>query len=335
MLAFERGIALLRPRGWRWVLVLAIASALLALVAARVSGPSGPWLWNWDLPKIDYPLAALFHAALRDGRLPSGATTSGWAFLCMPKGRSGPSTRRTGSSTSFPRSSRSTCRAVRAPGVGRRRDRDPGRSHLGFAERQPGCAGNRRPRWRDHRQAAVDEPGSRVCMAAVGAAATGAPPGPDRGRPGRCRCPVGPAGAGGSSEHVAAHGADGGGRHGRHRATPGDAGADRRLRVSRRSGGRRAAGADAGSHVAVRSQRRFARGRPVHELGDSVRPPAPRLRRRLRRWTRGGLDIANTWYPDGGFASSRRGYTSASRPSPWRPSARARGGRARSSSWPP
>lgn len=87
--AAEQGIAALRPRGWRWLLILAIACTLLAVVAARLSGPSGPWLWNWDLPKIDFPLAALFHAALRDGHLPLWSDDLGLGFPLYAEGQIG------------------------------------------------------------------------------------------------------------------------------------------------------------------------------------------------------------------------------------------------------
>lgn len=87
--AAEQGLAGVRPRGWRWFLILAIASLLLAIVAARVSGPSGPWLWNWDLPKIDFPLAALFHASLRAGRLPLWSDDLGLGFPLYAEGQIG------------------------------------------------------------------------------------------------------------------------------------------------------------------------------------------------------------------------------------------------------
>lgn len=87
--ALESRVGAVRPRGWRWILVLAIVSALLALVAARVSGPSGPWLWNWDLPKIDFPLAALFHDSLRDGRLPLWNDELGLGFPLYAEGQIG------------------------------------------------------------------------------------------------------------------------------------------------------------------------------------------------------------------------------------------------------
>lgn len=85
----ERLAAGAAPAGWRWVAILAIAGALLALVAARVAGPGGPWLWNWDLPKIDYPLAALYHAALREGRLPLWSDDLGLGFPLYAEGQIG------------------------------------------------------------------------------------------------------------------------------------------------------------------------------------------------------------------------------------------------------
>jgi hypothetical protein len=87
--AVEHAALTVRPRGWRWVLTLAIASTVLAIVAARVSGPNGPWLWNWDLPKIDFPFAALFHAALSQGHLPLWSDNLGLGFPLYAEGQIG------------------------------------------------------------------------------------------------------------------------------------------------------------------------------------------------------------------------------------------------------
>jgi hypothetical protein len=66
-----------------------VVSTVLAIIAARVSGPNGPWLWNWDLPKIDYPFAALFHAALSQGHLPLWSDNLGLGFPLYAEGQIG------------------------------------------------------------------------------------------------------------------------------------------------------------------------------------------------------------------------------------------------------
>lgn len=71
------------------VAALGAVSFVAALVAARVSGPDGPWLWNLDLPKIDYPLASFFHDALTAGRLPLWNDELGLGFPLYAEGQIG------------------------------------------------------------------------------------------------------------------------------------------------------------------------------------------------------------------------------------------------------
>ncbi len=68
---------------------IALVSLIAAVLAARVSGPDGPWLWNLDLPKIDYPLASLFHDALAAGRLPLWSDRLGLGFPLYAEGQIG------------------------------------------------------------------------------------------------------------------------------------------------------------------------------------------------------------------------------------------------------
>ena len=76
-------------RTTRTVVALAGVSLAAALVAARFHGPSGPWLWNLDMPKIDYPLAAFFHQALRAGGLPLWNDRLGLGFPLYAEGQIG------------------------------------------------------------------------------------------------------------------------------------------------------------------------------------------------------------------------------------------------------
>ena len=98
------------PEFPRFVVVLAIISALTAILVARIHGPAGPWLWNLDLPKIDFPLASFLHDAVAAGRLPLWNDDLGLGYPLYAEGRSAPSIRRTGCSSSSRRSWPSTCR---------------------------------------------------------------------------------------------------------------------------------------------------------------------------------------------------------------------------------
>jgi hypothetical protein len=68
---------------------LTLVSLAAALVAGRVSGLGGPWLWNLDMPRIDYPLAVFFHDALAQGRLPLWNDQLGLGFPLYAEGQIG------------------------------------------------------------------------------------------------------------------------------------------------------------------------------------------------------------------------------------------------------
>ncbi len=91
--ALERGASIIRglrpPSGIRMVTGLAIISFLSAIVVARVNGPGGPWLWNLDMPKIDFPLASFFHDALGEGRLPLWNDYLGLGYPLYAEGQIG------------------------------------------------------------------------------------------------------------------------------------------------------------------------------------------------------------------------------------------------------
>lgn len=81
-------------RAWRarWiptVALVAVVSILAAAVAARISGPGGPWLWNLDMPKLDYPFAVFFHDALAAGHLPLWNDQLGMGFPLYAEGQIG------------------------------------------------------------------------------------------------------------------------------------------------------------------------------------------------------------------------------------------------------
>jgi Gpi18-like mannosyltransferase len=78
-----------RLRGSRNVALLVIASFVAALVAARIAGTDGPWLWNLDMPKIDYPLASFFHDALMHGHLPLWNDQLGLGYPLYAEGQIG------------------------------------------------------------------------------------------------------------------------------------------------------------------------------------------------------------------------------------------------------
>lgn len=78
-----------RWRGAGTVALLALAGFVAALVAARISGSNGPWLWNLDMPKIDYPLASFFHDAITHGRLPLWNDQLGLGYPLYAEGQIG------------------------------------------------------------------------------------------------------------------------------------------------------------------------------------------------------------------------------------------------------
>lgn len=64
-------------------------SVMSALIAARITFGLDGWLWNLDLPKIHYPLAALYHSALAEGRLPLWSDDLGLGFPLYAEGQIG------------------------------------------------------------------------------------------------------------------------------------------------------------------------------------------------------------------------------------------------------
>lgn len=71
------------------VAVLALVSAFAALISSRVTFGFAGWLWNLDLPKIHYPLAAFFHEAVSAGRLPLWNDRLGLGFPLYAEGQIG------------------------------------------------------------------------------------------------------------------------------------------------------------------------------------------------------------------------------------------------------
>lgn len=68
--------------------VLAFVSLFAAAIAARIGG-GDRWLWNLDMPKIDYPLAVFFNEALRRGELPLWNDRLGLGFPLYAEGQIG------------------------------------------------------------------------------------------------------------------------------------------------------------------------------------------------------------------------------------------------------
>lgn len=73
----------------RFAGILVIASLAAAVVADRISIGGGAWLWQLDLPKIDFPLASFFHDALAAGRLPLWNDNLGLGFPLYAEGQIG------------------------------------------------------------------------------------------------------------------------------------------------------------------------------------------------------------------------------------------------------
>src|SRR5436309_15827350 len=71
------------------VVQLALISLAAGAWAARLFRDPGEWLWNLDLPKIDYPLAVFFHDALAGGRLPLWNDQLGLGFPLYAEGQIG------------------------------------------------------------------------------------------------------------------------------------------------------------------------------------------------------------------------------------------------------
>lgn len=71
------------------VVQLALISLAAAAWAARLFREPGEWLWNLDIPKIDFPLAAFYHEALSQGRLPLWNERLGLGFPLYAEGQIG------------------------------------------------------------------------------------------------------------------------------------------------------------------------------------------------------------------------------------------------------
>ena len=72
-----------------FIVVLGLVSFIAAMIVARVTGPNGPWLFNIDLPKIDYPRASFYRDALAGGRLPFWNDDLGLGFPLYAEGQIG------------------------------------------------------------------------------------------------------------------------------------------------------------------------------------------------------------------------------------------------------
>ena len=77
------------PVGVEFVLALSALSLFAAAIATRWDPSGATFLWNLDLPKIDYPLATLFHSALASGRLPLWNDALGLGFPLYAEGQIG------------------------------------------------------------------------------------------------------------------------------------------------------------------------------------------------------------------------------------------------------
>ena len=68
---------------------LAVLAVAAALIAGRVAGPGGPWLWYYDLPKIFWPNAVLWHEAAAAGSVPLWIDRLGLGFPIYAEGQIG------------------------------------------------------------------------------------------------------------------------------------------------------------------------------------------------------------------------------------------------------
>lgn len=80
-----------RHRRWGDLVPTAVGLAVVALVAAvwaaRILETPGRWLWNLDLPKIDFPLAVFANEALAKGQLPLWNDRLGLGFPLYAEGQ--------------------------------------------------------------------------------------------------------------------------------------------------------------------------------------------------------------------------------------------------------
>lgn len=71
------------------VVALTVVNFGAAVVAARVAGFGGPWLWNLEMPGFDYPWAVFFHEALQQQQLPLWNDRLGMGFPLYAEGQIG------------------------------------------------------------------------------------------------------------------------------------------------------------------------------------------------------------------------------------------------------
>ncbi|MEI7744393.1 MAG: hypothetical protein WCK58_11695, partial [Chloroflexota bacterium] len=71
------------------VIGLGLLAFLAAFWAARIVVTSKGWLWNLDMPKIDYPLAVFAHEALTSGHLPLWNDRLGLGYPLYAEGQIG------------------------------------------------------------------------------------------------------------------------------------------------------------------------------------------------------------------------------------------------------
>ena len=89
LLATEDWLRGRAPDSGRAIGAIAFLSLGAALIAAQVGVVPGKWLWNLDMPKLDFPLAQIFHDALASGRLPLWNDNLGLGFPLYAEGQIG------------------------------------------------------------------------------------------------------------------------------------------------------------------------------------------------------------------------------------------------------
>ena len=307
------------PTGAVFVVVLGLVSFIAAMIVARVTGPNGPWLWNIDVPKIDYPRASFYQDALAAGRLPFWNDDLGLGFPLYAEGQIG---------AFYPPNwlifqldplvaldvSRVLHLVIAGVGTGLLALRLTGsRTGALLAAVVAVTAGTVVAKLEWHNVIAAY---SFLPWILIPLVRRPAPTRPGPGRGGRdLRAPGAPR----PPEHVAADRGRRDRRHARDRATTQDAAAGPRFRPDR---GRRRGDPTAPDRAhpdPVRQERRPVGERRLHELGDAVRRAPAGLPERLRAGARrlaGSVRRCGTRTARSG--SSRRPPTSGSRSSPWR-----------------
>ncbi len=177
------------------IAILALVSLVAALIAARVGGVGGPWLWNFEMPGFDYPIASFYHEALRAGGLPLWNDRLSLGFPLYAEGQIGAFYPPNWLIFQLPAAGRARRREGGPSRHPRRRHGAAGAAPVGLtAGSRDGRRGDRAER-RDRLQARVDEPRGVVRLRAVDPVPAGPPPVPDPRRTRRRRHPVGHPGA--------------------------------------------------------------------------------------------------------------------------------------------